>query len=186
MAYRPTSRQRRARGRCVDRKKRGPLARASSFSVAACADGSEALAHVHEHRRVVAAFLADARIRADVGVHAPHLRAHAESERAVVVVAVEVRHGVRQRARDRQRLREGFFRHVFELVFPRQARIRRRRRGRIEAHLPTRGADERIELSHKAGDRALFATGAVKAALWARKQKPGFYTMADVLGLGDF
>ena len=47
------------------------------------------------------------------------------------------------------------------------------------------GADERIELSHKAGDRALFANGAVKAALWARNQKPGFYTMADVLGLGD-
>ena len=48
------------------------------------------------------------------------------------------------------------------------------------------GADERIELSHKAGDRALFATGAVKAALWAKGQKPGFYTMADVLGLADF
>ncbi len=48
------------------------------------------------------------------------------------------------------------------------------------------GANERLELSHKAGDRALFATGAVKAALWARNQKPGFYSMADVLGLGDF
>jgi 4-hydroxy-tetrahydrodipicolinate reductase len=48
------------------------------------------------------------------------------------------------------------------------------------------GADERIEISHKAGDRALFATGAVKAALWARNQKPGFYTMTDVLGLKDF
>lgn len=48
------------------------------------------------------------------------------------------------------------------------------------------GADERIEISHKAGDRALFATGAVKAALWAQGQKPGFYTMTDVLGLRDF
>src|SRR5215510_14594161 len=48
------------------------------------------------------------------------------------------------------------------------------------------GADERIELTHRAGDRALFATGAIKAALWARNQKPGFYTMADVLGLKDF
>ena len=48
------------------------------------------------------------------------------------------------------------------------------------------GADERIEISHKAGDRALFASGAVKAALWARNQKPGFYTMTDVLGLRDF
>ena len=48
------------------------------------------------------------------------------------------------------------------------------------------GADERIEISHKAGDRALFANGAVKAALWAQHQKPGFYTMFDVLGLKDF
>jgi len=48
------------------------------------------------------------------------------------------------------------------------------------------GADERIEISHKAGDRALFANGAVKAALWARNQKPGYYSMADVLGLSDF
>ncbi|MCF6216385.1 MAG: 4-hydroxy-tetrahydrodipicolinate reductase [Emcibacter sp.] len=43
--------------------------------------------------------------------------------------------------------------------------------------------DERIELTHKAGDRVIFARGAVKAALWAAKQKPGFYDMADVLGL---
>jgi hypothetical protein len=31
--------------------------------------------------------------------------------------------------------------------------------------------------------RALFARGALRAALWARDQKPGYYTMADVLGL---
>jgi 4-hydroxy-tetrahydrodipicolinate reductase len=29
----------------------------------------------------------------------------------------------------------------------------------------------------------LFARGALKAALWARGQKPGLYSMADVLGL---
>lgn len=45
------------------------------------------------------------------------------------------------------------------------------------------GASERIELSHKAESRDLFAYGAVKAALWANQQKPGFYTMTDVLGL---
>ncbi|MTI17886.1 4-hydroxy-tetrahydrodipicolinate reductase [Rhodobacteraceae bacterium RKSG542] len=44
---------------------------------------------------------------------------------------------------------------------------------------------ERIELSHIATDRQLFARGAVKAALWANKQQPGFYSMADVLGLND-
>jgi 4-hydroxy-tetrahydrodipicolinate reductase len=43
------------------------------------------------------------------------------------------------------------------------------------------GPGERIELVHKAEDRALFARGAVRAALWARDQQPGYYTMADVL-----
>jgi 4-hydroxy-tetrahydrodipicolinate reductase len=44
------------------------------------------------------------------------------------------------------------------------------------------GPAERIELSHIADNRALFAEGAVRAALWARNQAPGFYSMADVLG----
>jgi 4-hydroxy-tetrahydrodipicolinate reductase len=48
------------------------------------------------------------------------------------------------------------------------------------------GAMERIELTHHAEDRAMFAQGAIKAALWARGRKPGMYSMADVLGLGDF
>jgi 4-hydroxy-tetrahydrodipicolinate reductase len=42
---------------------------------------------------------------------------------------------------------------------------------------------EVIELSHKATDRAIFARGAVKAALWGADKKPGLYSMADVLGL---
>jgi 4-hydroxy-tetrahydrodipicolinate reductase len=45
------------------------------------------------------------------------------------------------------------------------------------------GEGERIELSHRAEDRAIFARGALKAALWARGRKPGLYSMADVLGL---
>jgi len=48
------------------------------------------------------------------------------------------------------------------------------------------GAMERIELTHRAEDRTMFAQGAVKAALWAKGKKPGLYSMADVLGLGDF
>ena len=48
------------------------------------------------------------------------------------------------------------------------------------------GAMERIELTHRAEDRTMFAQGAIKAALWARGRKPGLYSMADVLGLGDF
>ncbi|MER9338164.1 4-hydroxy-tetrahydrodipicolinate reductase [Mesorhizobium sp. M0293] len=46
------------------------------------------------------------------------------------------------------------------------------------------GTGERITLSHHAEDRAIFARGAVKAALWARGKKPGLYSMRDVLGLG--
>jgi 4-hydroxy-tetrahydrodipicolinate reductase len=45
------------------------------------------------------------------------------------------------------------------------------------------GDGETIELTHKASDRALFARGAVKAALWAHNRKPGLYSMMDVLGL---
>jgi 4-hydroxy-tetrahydrodipicolinate reductase len=44
------------------------------------------------------------------------------------------------------------------------------------------GPSERIELNHIADNRALFAEGAVRAALWARDQRPGLYSMADVLG----
>lgn len=42
---------------------------------------------------------------------------------------------------------------------------------------------ERIELTHKATDRGIFARGAVKAALWGRGRKPGLYAMSDVLGI---
>lgn len=45
------------------------------------------------------------------------------------------------------------------------------------------GPGERIELTHKAGDRRLFAGGAVRAALWTKGRAIGLYTMCDVLGL---
>jgi len=47
------------------------------------------------------------------------------------------------------------------------------------------GADERVELTHKATDRMIFARGALKAALWTRGKPPGLYDMLDVLGLKD-
>ena len=47
------------------------------------------------------------------------------------------------------------------------------------------GPNERIELSHKAQDRALFADGAVRAILWARSKPQGYYQMADVLGFNS-
>jgi 4-hydroxy-tetrahydrodipicolinate reductase len=45
------------------------------------------------------------------------------------------------------------------------------------------GAGERLELTHRAGDRAIFARGALRAAQWVVAQKPGVYDMQDVLGL---
>ncbi|MEM7225998.1 MAG: 4-hydroxy-tetrahydrodipicolinate reductase [Pseudomonadota bacterium] len=42
---------------------------------------------------------------------------------------------------------------------------------------------ERLELTHKASSREVFARGALKAALWARDKAPGLYGMGDVLGL---
>jgi 4-hydroxy-tetrahydrodipicolinate reductase len=48
------------------------------------------------------------------------------------------------------------------------------------------GPDERLELTHRAEARSIFARGALKAVLWARGKPPGLYAMADVLGLRDF
>jgi 4-hydroxy-tetrahydrodipicolinate reductase len=42
---------------------------------------------------------------------------------------------------------------------------------------------ERVELTHKASDRVIFARGALRAAQWLTTQKPGLYDMQDVLGL---
>jgi len=42
---------------------------------------------------------------------------------------------------------------------------------------------ERLELTHRAASRMIFARGALKAALWARGKPPGLYSMKDVLGL---
>jgi 4-hydroxy-tetrahydrodipicolinate reductase len=42
---------------------------------------------------------------------------------------------------------------------------------------------ERLELTHKASDRGIFARGALRAAQWVVGQPPGVYDMQDVLGL---
>lgn len=47
------------------------------------------------------------------------------------------------------------------------------------------GPSERVELTHKAADRTIFADGALRAADWATRQKPGLYSMLDVLGLKE-
>jgi 4-hydroxy-tetrahydrodipicolinate reductase len=57
------------------------------------------------------------------------------------------------------------------------------RGGDVAAEVTTMflGQGERLELTHKASNRSIFATGAVKAAVWARGKGPGFYSMQDVL-----
>lgn len=47
------------------------------------------------------------------------------------------------------------------------------------------GEGERIEITHKASDRKIFAQGAVRAAHWAIGKTPGIFNMEDVLGLTD-
>ena len=45
------------------------------------------------------------------------------------------------------------------------------------------GSGERLTIGHDATDRGIFAQGAVRAAGWLAAQKPGRYSMANVLGL---
>jgi 4-hydroxy-tetrahydrodipicolinate reductase len=45
------------------------------------------------------------------------------------------------------------------------------------------GDGERLELAHRASSRDTFASGALRAAQWVGEQKPGLYSMQDVLGL---
>ena len=45
------------------------------------------------------------------------------------------------------------------------------------------GPHERIELTHRAEDRMIFAKGALAAARWGQGRKPGLYSMRDVLGI---
>ncbi len=45
------------------------------------------------------------------------------------------------------------------------------------------GEGERLELTHKATNRSLFAKGALHAATWVEGKEPGLYSMRDVLNL---
>lgn len=80
-------------------------------------------------------------------------------------------------------------------VYGREGMVGERKRGEIGI-LAVRAGDvvgehtvifategERIEITHRASSREIFARGAVRAALWVMGKKPGLYDMADVLGL---
>jgi 4-hydroxy-tetrahydrodipicolinate reductase len=44
------------------------------------------------------------------------------------------------------------------------------------------GGEERLEITHRAQKRSVFAAGALRAAQWVAKQPPGRYSMSDLLG----
>ena len=81
-----------------------------------------------------------------------------------------------------------------DLIFGRQGDIGERPVGEIAIHALRGGSVvgdhtvlfagdlERVELTHKAQDRAAFAAGALKALAWAKGRPAGVYTMRDVLG----
>lgn len=52
-----------------------------------------------------------------------------------------------------------------------------------EHSLTLAGPEETLELVHRARSRAVFARGALEAALWLRGRRPGLYSMRDVLGI---
>jgi 4-hydroxy-tetrahydrodipicolinate reductase len=45
------------------------------------------------------------------------------------------------------------------------------------------GPGERVDLTHRAANRGIFALGALRAAKWITNQPPGLYSMQNVLGL---
>ncbi|HVI83639.1 MAG TPA: 4-hydroxy-tetrahydrodipicolinate reductase [Chthoniobacterales bacterium] len=47
------------------------------------------------------------------------------------------------------------------------------------------GPSERIELTHRAGSREIFGSGALRAAQWVVGKRPGLYSMQDVLGIAS-
>jgi 4-hydroxy-tetrahydrodipicolinate reductase len=94
-------------------------------------------------------------------------------------------------------LKEGYELSGEQVVHGREGLVGARPRGEIGVHA-IRGGDivgehtvyfcgegERIELTHRAADRKIFAQGAVRAAHWALGRAPGIYNMEDVLGLDD-
>ena len=80
-----------------------------------------------------------------------------------------------------------------ELVFGRHETNKRRTKEEIGIHslrggnkagehsVYFLGTDEEIIITHRAGSKRVFADGAVKAAAFLLEQRPGFYTMKDVI-----
>lgn len=94
-------------------------------------------------------------------------------------------------------LKDGYALNDEQVVHGREGLVGARPRNEIGVHA-IRGGDivgehtvyfcgdgERVELTHRATDRKIFAQGSVRAAHWALGKAPGIYNMEDVLGLND-
>jgi 4-hydroxy-tetrahydrodipicolinate reductase len=79
------------------------------------------------------------------------------------------------------------FRERIKEVFPGEIAVSSARAGDIvgEHTVLYAGPHERIELTHRAHSRDVFAEGAVRAALWLRGRPPGLYDYFDLLGMKD-
>src|SRR5882724_197726 len=74
---------------------------------------------------------------------------------------------------------------ILEAVRSSEIPIQSNREGDVvgEHTIIFRGPGELLELTHRAANRGIFALGALRAAKWIVDQRPGLYSMQDVLGL---
>jgi 4-hydroxy-tetrahydrodipicolinate reductase len=74
---------------------------------------------------------------------------------------------------------------ILKAVRNSEIRIQSIREGEVvgEHSVIFRGPGERLELTHRAANRGIFAVGALRAAKWIVHKPPGLYSMQDVLGL---
>ncbi|EKX37565.1 hypothetical protein GUITHDRAFT_165430 [Guillardia theta CCMP2712] len=82
-----------------------------------------------------------------------------------------------------------------DLVYGREGQVGKRKSNEIGVHALRMGSEiglhtvyyasehERIELTHRASTRDVFAAGAIRAAKWIKGKSAGYYEMTDVLGL---
>ena len=74
---------------------------------------------------------------------------------------------------------------ILKAVRNREISIQSIREGDVvgEHNVNFSGPGERLELTHRAASREIFARGALRAAKWIVDKRPGLYSMQDVLGL---
>lgn len=82
-----------------------------------------------------------------------------------------------------------------DMVYGREGQVGKRKRGEIGCHALRMGSEiglhtvyyasefERLEFTHRASSRDVFAAGAIRASKWINGKAAGYYEMTDILGL---